>query len=395
MLNRPLFIFTGDKMTDLFFKIPAEVVFGSDSLLRITEILDQPVQRVLVITETVIYEKQTIEQLKSILDDKLINYIIFDEVTPNATSTCAEDALRLAKASRATTIIGLGGMRTLSIAKFIAMAALGSYPVDDYLSGAIPVTKPLDFIGIPTTCRDHFAFTDQYLLTDARNRTGRILKTQGGITKLVVIDPHLGFTLPAKYTMTTILDSLLASIEGYISTKSSYISDMFFCRSIELLQKLVPDSSRNLDDFLSREEASKGGLLACMGLASGTPGIGIGLSYAIGSKLMVPKSVVASIFLPHVVEYNINASSEKLGHVARLLGEQTDGVEPEEAAKRATDACRRLLALAGVPVRLRDLDLKLEDVLQATDTLTSYDLLSSVPRRPSSNELFDIVKAAY
>ena len=86
--------------------------------------------------------------------------------------------------------------------------------MDDYLSGVQPQHPPLPYIALPTTCRDPFLLTDEYLVSDARDRSARIGRTQKGITKAVIVDPKLSLTLPAKYTATTILDTILAAIEG-------------------------------------------------------------------------------------------------------------------------------------------------------------------------------------
>ncbi len=381
-------------MTDLLYHIPSQIVFGPDSLMRIGSCLGGKTRRALIVTESILYEKKTIDRLRDFLDKGQINHITFDEVIPNSTSASVEDGLKLARAARVDTVIGMGGMRTLCTAKCIAMAYPGNASVDDYLSGATPDKAPLSYVEIQTTCRNHFACTDECLIVDARDRTGRLLSAQPGITKLVIADPNLTASLPAKYAVTTLLDVLLASIEGYISTKSSFVSDNFFKESIRLAYSLVPRVFTNTDAPECRNIASQAGLLCAMGLSSSVPGIGTSLAYAIGSRLMVPKSMISAIFLPYVIEYNAGACAEKITDVARLLGEETEGIDGEEAAKRAIEASRRILGLAGVPTRLQALDLGLDDLLLSSEAVFSYRYAASLPRRPSLGELNDIIKAA-
>jgi alcohol dehydrogenase len=382
-------------MTDLYFNIPSQIVFGADSIMRIGGFLSNSEKRVMIVTESILHEKKIIEKLEELLSQQKINFIVFDEVIPNSTSASVEDGLKLARAAHVDTIIGLGGVRTLSAAKCIAMSYGEQLGIDDFLSGAKPAKPALSYIEIPTTCRNQFALTDRCLVVDARDRTGRIIATQPGITRLLIIDPTLSTTIAGKYTITTILDTLVSSIEGYISSKSNYLSDIFLTKSVELIQSIIAGSFANTDDPLVRETASMAGLMSAMGLSCSAPGIASGLSFAIGSKCLVPKSMVSIILLPYVLEFNTNAATEKLATIARILGEQTEGLEPEEAAKRAQEAARRIIGIAGTPARLRELDLKLEDLLPASETLYSYELSASLPRRPSTNELYDIVKAAY
>jgi alcohol dehydrogenase len=384
-----------ETLTDLHFNVPAQVVFGPDCLMRISGLLARPDQRVLIVTEAILYEKKIINKLQELLDDRGINFITFDEVFPNATSTTVEDGIKLAKASRASAVIGLGGVRTLSIAKCIAMAARGNRSIDDYLTGARPDAEPLDYVEVPTTCRNQFAFTDDCSIVDARDRSGRIISTQPMITKLVVVDPNLSLALPDKYTITTMLDTLVSAVEGYISTRSNFISDILFERAIETMYASIVSGDRANDDPLFREACTKAGLLTGLGLSAAKPGIAIGLSYAINAKMMVPKSMLSSIFFPHALDYDLTANEEKLAVVARLLGEQIEGLPAADAATKAPDAARRILGLTSLPTRLEELDISLADLLAAADTFFSYELSSCLPRRPSSNELYDIIKAAY
>jgi alcohol dehydrogenase len=105
------------------------------------------------------------------------------------------------------------------------MIVPGGPAMDDYLSGTLPQTEALPYIEIPTTCRNPFMLVDEYLMVDARDRTGKIGKTQEAITKAALVDPKLSFTLPAKYTLTTLLDVLLSGIEGLMSTKTNFLTE--------------------------------------------------------------------------------------------------------------------------------------------------------------------------
>ena len=56
-----------------------------------------------------------------------------------------------------------------------------------------------------------------------------------------------------------------------------------------------------------------------------------------------------AIYLPVVTEYNLSAAPEKYANVARLLGEDVEGLPIEHAARRAVDALRKLNADLGIP----------------------------------------------
>jgi alcohol dehydrogenase len=382
-------------MADLFFNLPQQIIFGMDVVNRIGSLVSPFGKRVLIVTEAILYEQSVIERILDILSRKGIEAIVFDEVVPNATSACVDDGVKLARGSYAEAIIGLGGVRTLSTAKCIAMIVPGGPAMDDYLSGTLPQTEALPYIEIPTTCRNPFMLVDEYLMVDARDRTGKIGKTQEAITKAALVDPKLSFTLPAKYTLTTLLDVLLSGIEGLMSTKTNFLTETLFNRVVELAGAALKEPSQGIESSKSKLQASMAGLLAALGLAYGRAGIGAALSYAINARMMVPKSSVASILLPHILEFYAGAKAEQVALIGRLLGEENVGGPPGEAANNAIQAIRTRISSFGIPSRLRDFDLELDAMVDVAETAHSYDMINYLPRSVGAEDIYDIIKSAF
>ncbi len=382
-------------MADISFSIPAQIRFGLDVVNRIGTIISEYGERVLLVTEAILYEGKVIERIQGLLEKKGVQYIIFDEVVPNATSSVIDEGVTLARGAHAEVVIGLGGVRTLSVAKCIAMTASESGDMDDFLSGVGPKNKPLAYIEIPTTCRNPFMLVDEYLVTDSKDRIAHIGQSQKNITRAVIVDPKLTVTLPAKYTATTIIDTLLAAVEGYISNRSNYLSDTFFTGAIELIGKTVKQAVEQPEDIRARINASMAGVLTALGLTMSKQGIGAALAYSINGRFMVPKSWLSSILLPHVMEYNINSSAEKLARIGALMGEETEAESSVEKATSGIEVIRRVIDSLGLPVRLRDCDLELDDMIGIAGTARSYDMMNYLPRAISTEDLYELVKTAY
>jgi alcohol dehydrogenase len=267
--------------------------------------------------------------------------------------------------------------------------------MDDFLSGVQPQKPPLAYIEVPTTCRDPFLFGDEYLLVDGRDRTGRIGRTQKGITKAVLIDPKLSLTLPAKYTATTIMDTLLSCIEGFLSARANFLSDTYFTRGIEMLGGLIKEGIQNVDDVRARMNASVAGLLTALGLSTSRQGIGAALSYAINARYMAPKSWVSTILLPYVMEFAVNVRGDRIAQVGRLLGEEIADLSSVEAPVRAIDAVRRTIASLGLPTRLREFDLTLDEMIEVAGAARSFDMMNYLPRVASTEDIYELIKSAF
>jgi alcohol dehydrogenase len=268
---------------------------------------------------------------------------------------------------------------------------------------------------VPTTCRDHFLLAPEYLMTDSRDRTAKIGRTPPGLTRAVIVDPKLSATLPPKFTATTLMDALLAAVEGYLSSRSSFLSDTFFLRVFELIGKTVGPLRDAPDDLRLRINASMAGLLMGLGLTASRTGVGTALAYAINGRFMVPKSWICSILLPHVLEFYAAVAAEKLTVVAGYLGEEVSDGAPAAGASaagelaeavsaggasaggahRAVEAVRRILGSLGLPTRLRDFDLNLDDLVEAASAARAFDLMNYLPRAISAEDLYELLKSAY
>src|SRR5512136_684003 len=110
-------------MPDISFSIPADIRFGLDVANRIATTIAPFGERVLLVTEAILYEGKVIERIQGLLEKKGIQQLVYDEVVPNATSSVVDEAVKLARGAHAQVIVGLGGIRTLSVAKAVAMAS--------------------------------------------------------------------------------------------------------------------------------------------------------------------------------------------------------------------------------------------------------------------------------
>jgi alcohol dehydrogenase class IV len=382
-------------MPDVLFHVPARVIFGLDTANRISQLVAEYGERAFIVTESILYEGKVINKIQDLLDKKGIPNIVFDEVVSNATSRTVDDGVALARGSHADVVIGLGGVKTLCIAKAIAMTAPSGVEMDDFLSGVQPEKTPLPYVEVPTTCRNPFMFLDEYLMVDARDRSGKLGRTPKGITKAVLIDPKLSVNLPVKYTATTIMDTLMGCIEGILSNRANFLSDTYMMKAVEIIGSLIKEGFQNADDVRMRMNAGAAGLLFGLGLSTTKLGIGSALSFAINAKFLAPKSWVSTILLPYVLEFAVNVRGDRIATIAKLLGEDVSGLPPVEAPARAIEAIRRVIASLNLPTRLREFDLSLDEMVEIAGSARSFDMMNYLPRAVSTEDIYEMIKSAF
>ena len=73
-------------MSDLILRFPRQVVFGTDVINRIGQVVSSLGTRCFIVTESVLRQNGTIDQIEGILSRRAINAIVHDEIGPGATT---------------------------------------------------------------------------------------------------------------------------------------------------------------------------------------------------------------------------------------------------------------------------------------------------------------------
>ncbi len=374
-------------MAELSLRAPGKVFFGSDVLNLAGTLAEVYGTRSILITHHALHEGRHIERVKGILRGRGIECIVVDDADALGKGR-AED---MARASRVQVVLGMGGMRTLSLAR--KTACLLSPP-----TGHRPPGEPFPYIEIPTVFRNPFLLTDAYLDQDSEGRRPRIVPGPEGLLKAALVDPGLTATLPPRIAGAMFLDSILQSLEGYLAGDGNFLSDTLFARALKLLGEGVDDTVRGSRDqrprdLRARVKASQAGILSALGLATCTSGAGSALCHSIGSLFDAPRALVGAVLLPHIMDLHLGARAEKLADAAKALGEDVFGLTTAEAAARAPARTRRIIAQLGLPGRLRDLDLKPAELVDAAEAASRFDAKDGLPMTVDS--LYDILKRAY
>jgi alcohol dehydrogenase len=381
-------------MSDLILNFPGTVVFGPDVIQRIGQIVSALGSRCFILTESVLRQHGTIDHIEDILDRRSISHLVFDEIGPGATSAGLEKLLSVIRASQSDVIIGVGGMRVLSAARVVA-AASRDRQLGDVLAGRVTGRSSIAYVEVPASYRNHFMLRDQCVITDATTRHPLIVQLPERTTSAVIVDPNLTLSMSPKYAAAAMLDTMLAAVEGYVSVRSSFLSDTMLIEAITRLGAALRGITETPNDPRYRVMASEAGLLTALALASTSQGVGGALSYAINSVHSVPKSWVATILLPHILDTTVLARPDKLKRVAHALGEEVRELKPADAAYQASAAVRRQIGLLELPGRLREMDLAIDDLVDVAEVAAAMDMSASAPVPHTTSDLYDLIKLAF
>ncbi|HOC28775.1 MAG TPA: iron-containing alcohol dehydrogenase [Treponemataceae bacterium] len=382
-------------MADFVFRISPNVILGPYTLARTGQIASAWGTNYMLIADPVLKEYKLIEKAVSSLEEKGISVFVFDEIPSAATSTTLEQALSLARGAHVHGVISFGGMKTASLGRAVAALYNEDHDIYEYLSGAQPYSGALPYIEIPSTGRDLCMFMDRTPVIDARNRQIKLMKTQSGICKAVIMDPNLYMYLSPNTATSMIFHAITLAVEGYVSTKSNFFSETILGKAIEMLLLALDPEQSKLVGTPSEMLVAQGGCLASMGVAVSSPGVASAISLACNARYKTSTSLVCAVLLPYIMEDASRARVDRIATIGKMLGVGSAGLSSSDCAKAAVDDIRRRLALAGIPTRLKDLSLSIDQLVPAAEDAAALDMMNYIPRAMSSDELFDLIKQAY
>lgn len=382
-------------MSDLILRFPEHVIFGTDVINRLGHLVGAVGNRCFIITESVMRQNGIIEHIEEILDRRSISAIVHDEIGAGATTANLQSLVQMARASHAEVIVGVGGMRVLSAARITAVAADGNVELGDVLSGRVTQKPSVAYIEVPASYRNHFMLRDECIVTDGTTKHPLVVTVPERTTRAVVVDPNLTLSMSPKYAAAAMMDTLLAAVEGYVSTRSTFYSDTLLLVAIRRLATALDGITETPNDPKHRITASESGMLTALALAATSQGVGGALAYAINSRYMVPKSWIATVLLPHVMDATVNARPEKLKQIAHALGEEARDLKPAEAAYQASAAVRRTIGKLELPGRLREMDLVIDDLVDVAEVASAMEMCGSTPIPHTPSDLYDLIKQAF
>ena len=208
----------------------------------------------------------------------------------------------------------------------------------------------------------------------------------------IFFDPAVALTAPMTLAQSSALNAFAMAVEGLQSDVDDPLAEALLTHALRMLATWLPRLASAPDSAEPRLRLMLAALLCGQGSDYVGGGLAQGLSHATGPRSSVSNGVVEAMLLPHAMRFNAPVTGERLARVADAL----DGTPPDASpADRAIAAVQRVLAEAGLPVRLRDVGVVDTVLPQVADDAMDDWSLTQGPRRPGRDDLMDLLQAAW
>ncbi|MDU7548915.1 L-threonine dehydrogenase [Clostridium perfringens] len=377
------------------FFMPSISLMGANCLKDAGEqVAELGFKKALIVTDKVLGQIGIVKKVTDVLDNKDIEYAIYDETKPNPTVKNVNDGLALLKEKECDFVISLGGGSAHDCAKGIALLATNDGEIKDY-EGVDKSKKPqLPMVGINTTAGTGSEMTLFAIITDEERHIKMALVDKHLTPIIAVNDPMLMLAMPKSLTAATGMDALTHAIEAYVSTSATPITDACAEKAIELISNYLVNAVENGQDVEARDMMAYAEYLAGMAFNNASLGYVHAMAHQLGGFYNLPHGVCNAILLPHVQEYNKATSASRLAKIAKIMGGNIEGLTDEQGADLCIDMIKSLSQTIGIPEGLGVLGVKESDFeTLATNALNDACSLTN-PRKGNLEEVIAIFKKA-
>jgi alcohol dehydrogenase class IV len=382
--------------THVFFS-PTKITFGLDSAQQVAhEVKQFGGSKVLIVTDPGVIAAELLSPVESSLKAGDVAYVIYDGVEPEPPARVIDRGAEIFKSEGCDLVMGLGGGSSLDVAKGISILAANKGRILDFCGIDQVPRKGAPMILIPTTAGTGSEVTRVLVLTDEEQNTKNVVFTPYALANAAIIDPMLTVSLPPTVTADTGMDAMVHVIETYVSMNATVFSDILAERALALIAENLPAAWAKGSNTQARSNMSLAATLA--GLAFGSGGLGAvhALAYPLGTEYHMTHGRTNAIMLPHVMRYNLPGNPEKYALIARLMGRDTEGFAPLEAAELAVEAIEDLLDTIGVSFRIKDYGIPEADLPKlVAGGMKQARLFVPNPRDLNEADVASIYKEAY
>ena len=347
-------------------------------------------QKAFIATDPDLVKFGVTKKVTDILDANNMAYEVYSDIKPNPTIENVQNGVAAYKASGADYMITVGGGSSMDTGKAIGIIINNPEFADvRSLEGVAPTKNPTVYtIAVPTTAGTAAEATINYVITDVERKRKFVCVDVNDIPNVAVVDPDMMATMPKGLTASTGMDALTHAIEGYTTKGAWALPDCLNLEAIRLIAKNLRGAVNNEPE--GREGMALGQFVTGMAFSNVGLGIAHSIAHTLGATYDTPHGVACAMMLPIVMEFNAEATGEKLKAVAEAMGVDTTGMSQAEYRKAAIDAVRQLSIDVGIPTKLEKI--KEEDLQFLAESAYADACAPGNPKEASVEDMKALIR---
>ena len=372
----------------MHFHMPVELYFGSGTIQKIEPVVKKNLraQHPVLITDKGVANAGLLNPILSTFKE----IEVFDTIEANPKSDTINTIAEKIRQIKPDLIIGVGGGSPLDAGKALALLATNPGEIQTYEGKEKYQNDPLPLLAIPTTCGTGSEVTWVSVITDVKRKFKISVKGPKMYPAISIVDPDLIKTLPRNIIASTGLDALTHAVEAFLSKPATTITDTNAVKASQLILGSIEGAYKDIkNNHEDRENLMLGSTIAGFAFWNSDVTAVHCISESIGAVYDVAHGVANSIFLPYVLEYNLQACTPKMAKLARevWITETND----EKASKGLIKLIKELSARLEIP-KFKDLNIDSDQFEMIADMSFKNGSTPSNPRDLAVEDFMNILE---
>ncbi len=362
------------------------------------EVARRGFKKAFFVTDKDLIRFKVADKVIEVFEKNQIPYELFSDVKANPTIANVQNGVKAFKTSGADFIVALGGGSSIDTAKGIGIVVNNPDFADvKSLEGVADTRqKAVPTFALPTTAGTAAEVTINYVIIDEDAKKKMVCVDPNDIPAVAIVDPELMYSMPKGLTAATGMDALTHAIESFITPGAWAMSDMFELQAIEMIAANLKAAVDNGNDAAARDAMSQAQYIAGMGFSNVGLGIVHSMAHPLGAHYDTPHGVANALLLPYVMEYNAaSPAAPKYIRIARAMGVNTEGMSEAEGVSAAIEAVKKLSLSIGIPQKLREINVREEDLHQLAIDAFNDVCTGGNPRPTSVEEIEALYRKAF
>ena len=316
--------------------------------------------KILIVTDSIIAKLGLLKDMTDALTAGGAQYVVFDEITPDAPIPLIEKGIEFYKEHDCDAIVAFGGGSSMDASKAIAVAISNPKPLRQlagYLKG---FRAPVKIYAVPTTAGTGSEVTVAAVISDPERQSKLVIVDPRMVPKMAALDPNLMTGLPPHITAATGIDALTHAVEAFVGNWCTPYSDGMALSAVGLIFENLRTAYREGGNLEAREKMSLASTYAGFAFTRANVGYVHAIAHQFGGRYHTPHGLANAIMLPLVLRYSSPAITARLALLAVRARVGAEGEDTEVLAQKFLDAVDQLNLDLGIPTTLAAL--KKEDI---------------------------------
>ena len=305
-------------------------------------------------------------RVKASLEKEGISYVELGGAKPNPRSGLVYEGIALCRKENVDFVLAVGGGSAIDSAKAIAAGAVYDGDFWDFYCGK-PVEKALPVGTVLTISAAGSEGSPDSVITKEEGMFKRGASGEALRPVFSILNPALTQTLPAYQTACGVTDIMAHLFERYFTnTKDVEVTDRVIEGLLMTMIHEAPKVIKNPDDYQARANIMWAGMLAhnnCCGVGRDQDWASHCIEHELSALSDCAHGAGLAVVFPAWMQYNMNHDVMRFAQLAsRVWGCPMDFQHPEITAQQGINALRQFLRSIGMPLTLKEVGGKEEDI---------------------------------